>query len=488
MAQNGDNSFSTINSSVDEQNPCISKNGRLLFVTRSNHPDNMGGIKDPGDIWISVRGVSGWEAPRHGGVILNDKGYNTILGTSADGSRVLASHVRTRGDAVIGQGLSFYLLEGDAWKMHETLSIPYFHTRSTNVQGHLSTDGNHLVYAADTYGTVGVEDLYVSHRSESGWSEPQNLGKVINTPFQELAPSLSAHDDTLFFSSNGRKGRGSFDVYFSVRQSDDWYEWSEPVNVAAVNTDGRELFYKALGNGSALFTSTRDSDGYGDLRFFDSGKPLVVDTSVVETIRMRDGFALVSGKVLDAKTQLPLAARLVFKSDAGEEVVTGTQDGYKSPLGVAEYHVTVEAPGYVSSFQTVNLNSAPTAPVELNFQLYPIEKGVTVNLKNVLFKQSSTELMPGSKEELDVVASFLKANATVRILLVGHTDNRGVHADNVRLSQARVEKVKDYLVMQGISAKRIKGKGIGGVQPIAGNETDEGRKLNRRVEFTISRN
>ena len=123
----------------------------------------------------------------------------------------------------------------------------------------------------------------------------------------------------------------------------------------------------------------------------------------------------------------------------------------------------------------------------MNFKLQPIEVGTTVNLKNVLFEQSKTLLLTQSYSELDMVASFLTANPNVKIELAGHTDNRGIPAQNVKLSQARVDKVKDYLVEKGISKKRITGKGYGGSKPIASNDTEETRQLNRRVEFVIKK-
>ena len=79
----------------------------------------------------------------------------------------------------------------------------------------------------------------------------------------------------------------------------------------------------------------------------------------------------------------------------------------------------------------------------------------------------------------------MKVNPKVEIELAGHTDNRGLHAHNVKLSRARVEKVKEYLISKGIEAKRIEGKGYGGIKPIAENDAEDTRKLNRRVEFTI---
>src|SRR5262245_57334241 len=111
--------------------------------------------------------------------------------------------------------------------------------------------------------------------------------------------------------------------------------------------------------------------------------------------------------------------------------------------------------------------------LELSFTLQPVEVGTTVNLKSVLFEKGTATLVPASNDELDLVVSFLKTNPKVVINLTGHTDNKGVHSHNVRLSQQRVDKVKEYLVSKGIGAKRISGKGYGGTKPIASNDTED---------------
>jgi outer membrane protein OmpA-like peptidoglycan-associated protein len=137
--------------------------------------------------------------------------------------------------------------------------------------------------------------------------------------------------------------------------------------------------------------------------------------------------------------------------------------------------------------ENLDINSADMRELEMNFRLQPVEIGTTVNLKNVLFMQAKTDILPESFPELDLVVSFLKENPKVRIELMGHTDGRGVHADNVKLSLQRVNKVKDYLVSKGIDSRRISGKGFGGSKPIASNDTEESRKMNRRVEFVIKK-
>jgi OmpA-OmpF porin, OOP family len=126
--------------------------------------------------------------------------------------------------------------------------------------------------------------------------------------------------------------------------------------------------------------------------------------------------------------------------------------------------------------------------LEMNFKLQPIEVGALINLKSVLFELGSTSLLDESYPELNVVVEFLRSNPTVEIELEGHTDNRGDRNKNLVLSQQRVDKIKSYLVSRGISSRRIKGKGYGGSRPIATNDSEEARKLNRRVEFRIVKN
>jgi outer membrane protein OmpA-like peptidoglycan-associated protein len=102
-----------------------------------------------------------------------------------------------------------------------------------------------------------------------------------------------------------------------------------------------------------------------------------------------------------------------------------------------------------------------------------------------LFNTGTTTLLVESYPELDAVVDFLNENTKVEIQLEGHTDNRGDAKKNLTLSQERVARIKSYLVSKGISGKRVKGKGFGGTKPIATGDSEESRKLNRRVEFLI---
>lgn len=509
-----------LNSPLDEQNPLLSADGKTLFLTIAHHPQNVGGKKDPGDIWISRFNGAGWSSPTHGGTVLNNRSYNAVAAVSNNGQQVvLHGHYDPTGATARTQGIAISSWTNSGWSQPSNVSIPYFHNRSNLITGALSPDGNHFVFSADSYGTFGVEDLYVSVKENGRWSEPKNLGGMINTALQELSPALSADGKTLYFSSNGRKGFGSFDVYSATRMDEGWTNWSEPVNIGdRVNSSGRELYFRPFDQGFALYTSTTNSDGYGDVKLWSPETPFPkrdtlvvatdqtiklvapVSTTVVEKTPAADSVVITPvrpvkpvvnlyGKVLSASGEtIEAKIRFIFDSKLLNEAKS-TEVGYSINLEPRrDYQVIIEAPGFVSVLETLNLAGFAMKSLEMNYQLQPVSVGTTVNLKHVLFAQAKTDILPESFPELDVVVSFLQTNPRVKIELAGHTDNRGVHEDNIRLSQQRVNKVKEYLVTKGIDAKRITGKGYGGMKPIASNETEELRKLNRRVEFTIRKN
>ena len=121
-----------------------------------------------------------------------------------------------------------------------------------------------------------------------------------------------------------------------------------------------------------------------------------------------------------------------------------------------------------------------------NIPLQPITLNASGVLKNIQFAFNSTQLQPVSIIELDKLLQLMNDNPGIKVQVNGHTDNTGTPASNMQLSQERAKTVADFLISQGVDAKRLTWKGFGAAQPLADNNTEDSRALNRRTEFTIT--
>ncbi|TAH10851.1 MAG: OmpA family protein, partial [Runella slithyformis] len=115
----------------------------------------------------------------------------------------------------------------------------------------------------------------------------------------------------------------------------------------------------------------------------------------------------------------------------------------------------------------------------------PLEVGQKVSLSTILFEQSKFNLLPASTPELDRLAQLMIDNPKMEILLEGHTDNMGDFDANLQLSKDRVEEVKRYLATKNVPIDRVQTKGWGPTKPVSPNTSEDARKLNRRVDFTV---
>lgn len=195
------------------------------------------------------------------------------------------------------------------------------------------------------------------------------------------------------------------------------------------------------------------------------------------------------GTVIDSTTQRTLAAEIVVYGT----VVPGEMSRMQtSRLGVftmqaetaGPYRFVVEAPAYAR--REVKLTApAPGTPVNFTVRLRPLGVGALVGLRTIRFKKTKPELLPESYPELLRLVAVLNANPQLEIKLLGHTDNVGDPAKNQILSEQRIQTVMTYLQRAGIAAARLSGQGFGGTKPIAPNDQEATRQLNRRVEFEI---
>ena len=155
----------------------------------------------------------------------------------------------------------------------------------------------------------------------------------------------------------------------------------------------------------------------------------------------------------------------------------------------SDYALKAGAPGYAYHSENFSLSeSTLNEPYELIIKLEPINKDVKMVMKNVLFEVDKSELKTESFVELNQLVDYLNRNASLYIEIGGHTDNTGTEVRNKTLSEERAQSVYTYLISQDIDASRLTYKGYGSSQPVATNDTPEGRAQNRRTEIKITKN
>jgi outer membrane protein OmpA-like peptidoglycan-associated protein len=121
----------------------------------------------------------------------------------------------------------------------------------------------------------------------------------------------------------------------------------------------------------------------------------------------------------------------------------------------------------------------------LNIDLEKAKEGSIAILQNIFFDVDKYDLKDKSITELQKVLKFLEDNPQTRVEISGHTDNSGSAVYNQQLSLKRAQSVYNFLISNGLSAKRLSTKGYGSDHPIADNNTEDGRQKNRRIEFKL---
>jgi outer membrane protein OmpA-like peptidoglycan-associated protein len=475
-----------VNSPYEEKTPLIAPDGQHLYFNREGDPGNTGS-PDKTDIWFSSLNPDGsWSKAENMGPPLNNAGPNALVSITPDNNTALIMNTYYRDGTQKGGGFSISTRTINGWSVPKDVIMKKFYGNSNYETAFLSNDRKTILLTLERKDTYGGNDVYVSFFEPDGtWSEPRNLGKTINTFADELGPFLASDNVTMYYSTAGKPGFGSNDIFVTHRLDDTWTNWSEPQNLGPdINTPEWDGYYvlPASGDYSYLCSGANSS---GRLDLFRIKLPKQAKPNPV---------VLVKGKVLNAKTKQPITADISYELlPEGKEGGLARSDpstgDYKIvlPYGTS-YGYHAQAEGYISINEHFDLTEKKDY-IEITQDLYlvPIEVGESISLNNVFFLQSKPELLASSYPELDRLVKIMLAYPTMEIKLSGHTDNQGDPVKNQVLSEERVKEVKKYLVSKGIQSERITGAGYGGSLPVASNETEETRKLNRRVEFTITK-
>jgi len=369
------------------------------------------------------------------------------------------------------------------------------------------------VQRADSKGGL---DIYVTFMMPDDiWCRPINLGKDINTEFDENTPFIAADGSSLYFSSKGHGSIGDYDVFVSRRLDDTWTKWSKPENLGTViNTAGGDANYIITSSGEyAYFASTENTIGGWD----------IFRIKIPEKLKPKP-VVLITGKITNKMTGQPIDAKVYYQSlpTAKEMGVgrTNPKTGYYAltmPAGYV-YRFIVDGKDFVSISKDIDMeNYNEYTEITQDFELVLADSLIQIIREIDMKKVNKETEIPDFLDELpenilqveifdkiflyfpyneyplnseyfpqlDYVANILNRYKDFKLIIVGHTDSLGTPLYNMKISERRAKSATDYLNSKGIARNRITFRGEGMSKPVAANDTEIGRAKNRRVVFYI---
>ena len=508
-----DNLGPNVNSSSPEYAPLISTDESLLIIT-ARRPNSTGGLTFEADnlpyedLYYS-RNVGGvWTPLTNLGEAVNTNTHDASSGLSPDGKTlfVFRGNIKGGGDVHVSR------LEEGEWSKTKHLG------KNINTDAHesavsMSYNGKQLYLVSDKEGGYGERDIYVSDWDEEKerWGEPKNLGPVVNSAYNEDGVFIHPDGVTLYFSSKGHNTMGGNDIFYSEKVNG---EWQKPVNIGhPINTPDDDVFFVVAADGRTAYYSSIREDGYGEkdiyrITFLGPEKQPVLNTEdqllvglpdknvevpLQPQVKVRTSkMILLKGIVVDDETSDPVSAAIdLIDNEKNEVLATFQSDPEKGTYLVSlpagrNYGLNVNADGYL--FNSLNFDIPDTAAfkeVYKEIRLKKIKIGKSIVLRNIFFDHDKYTLRPESEAELTRLHELLTENPSIKVEISGHTDSNGSDDYNQKLSENRAKAVVEYLTEKGITDGRMIYAGYGEAQPIATNETAEGRQENRRTEFKI---
>ena len=345
-----------VNSMHAEYVPVISADESIMIYTyRGNkstggkqneyaEPDSKGDYYE--DVFMSVKlDGENWSEPERIGENINTHGHDASLALSANGQKlfVYKDTEGTSGDIYVSE------LEGYEWGLPTRLDS---NINTSHWEGgvSMSADENTLYFSSEKPGGYGKRDIYKSTRKEDGtWGPAINLGSKINTINNDESPFIHPDSRTLFFSSEGHSSIGGYDIFQTVAITDT--SWTTPENIGyPINTTGDDKYYVVSADGKRGYYSSAKMGGYGiydiyviHLGDLASNRQLILVKGVVTA---NDSVAEATISVEYAKTRLPYKGYFKSNSATGKYLVILP--------GATNYNLTFSVPGYSPHVENIN--------------------------------------------------------------------------------------------------------------------------------------
>ena len=394
-------------------------------------------------------------APESLGNPLNTSSDEYVNMLQFDGSQLLFTRKVDLGDGYQKEFLLVSHWDGKAWGEAQQLAFADFPEDVDLAAAFISADGRKLYMTGCGWQRDSSCDLYFSEWDGNRWSMPRRLKGEINTSSWESQPCVSSNGRELYFVS---RRNGNADIYLCQRNADG--TWGEPQNLGTpINTKGTEMAPFVHPDGRTLYFSSDKHIGMGGFDLFVSRRG--EDGQWQEPVNL--GFPInTSGDEIN----------FFVAADGKTAFISSVREGGNGGFDI----YTFELPEEIRSDSANYLSTVDV--VELSV-------GDALVLQNIQFEFNSAELTQDSQLGIQMLVEFLKRNPDLKVELAGHTDDVGNAQYNLKLSAERAEVVCKALIDNGIDKNRLTAKGYGATMPLAPNDSEEHRALNRRTEMII---
>lgn len=525
-----------INSEFPDYAPTISEDESMMVFTSRRPGDNINDRVAVDheyyeEIFVAEKVNGVWSPARNPGPPLNTGYHNASVNLSPDGTEIIVYHDTNGGDLLLATRNT-----DGTWstpRPMEGINTEYIENSATITQ-----DDKTIYFTSNRPGGYGGTDIYSCELGKGGrWVNIQNLGPLVNTEMDEDGVFISANGQHLYFSSNGLAGMGDLDIYRStydpVKKA-----WGEPVNLGyPINSVENDIYFVLTADEKFAYLSSlrRDNLGEQDIYKVDMQRwkpvyldrpeysevfaspttaaapvvqqPAPVTAPVVEASATQSTQATqnvspatrpakfnITWKVADESNNTPVDGTINMTDATGKYVdIKKTGVGVfnamleLSPDSSARYKVMITSDEFIPYMSSLYFHGAGgdvTEDVKLRRAPAPTTHVVNVGyVMNVYFSHDGVD--PLSYEGIRNLLLMIKNSPTMKVEISGHTDSFGPDQYNQNLSLRRAQAVRDILIKGGADANRVTAVGYGETKPMETNDTIEGRRMNRRIEFRI---
>ena len=479
----------SINTPQDEYLPTISGNGKILVYTTKKTYSPLE-LETGENIFFSINRDGDWTQGESFDNEVNTAN-NEGMAKFASDERYMYFAGCQRLDSY--GGCDIYKATLDEYYNIATVNPleGYLNSEVWDSQPTISCDGSVMYFTSNREGGFGGSDIWVSyHDYEEGWSIPENLGDKINTAGDEESPFIAPDGVTLYFASTGHPGMGDGDLFMTKRiETDTGYVWTEPQNLGyPINSPFQEVGLYIKPDGYTAYFASARQEGFGDLDIYQ------VD---LREEYQPDEMVLLQGKVTDQLTNQPLQVDVSVMRSGKKWVMQTDKNGWYFICLPAKkaYAFTVNQQGYEYFLEAAFLaeqdnsipfrfdialqrNELPARDTELEPNSYAY---------NIYFDFDTYALDEKARSQLDDLCEKLKKETSWEVEVIGYTDNIGSAAYNKLLSEQRAKAVVAYLRMKGVRVDKVRQEGRGAVTVTEGIDPEKIREQNRRVEVVIRR-